>query len=192
MCANKTSLTWFILGALTCVTNSGCFWFASQGPHLGPLAIPIPVSPYFQDKEEDEYWEHERYDRAPILGPLTAEGPCTALDAPSDDEVMRALERAHPIEGGFPLLHEVQRNNVRIVKCKIADYVDPPRVYPTIGPAQLHHAHYKCTVYYTEVTRVGWPIPYSYTDEDSVETIYIDHNHFHIVGDVDPGACSHY
>ena len=27
-----------------------------------------PVSPYFQDEKEDEFWEHERYERVPILG----------------------------------------------------------------------------------------------------------------------------
>jgi hypothetical protein len=101
---------------------------------------------------------------------------------------MRALEKAVPIEGGLPLLHEVQRNNVRIVKEKIADYVDPPRHIPLIGPAQLHHAHYKCTIYYTEVVRVGWPVPHTLVDEDEREVIYIDHNHFHMVGNVDTGA----
>ena len=120
--------------------------------------------------------------------PLTAGGPAVALDPPSDDEVMVAFEKARPIEGGLPLLHEVQRNNVRICKEKIADYVDPPRFVPMVGPAQLHHAHYKCTVYYDETVWVGWPIPYSYRDEDAVEVIYVDHNHFHMVGNVDPGC----
>ena len=85
------------------------------------------------------------------------------------------------------MLHEVQRNNVRISREKIADYIDPPRVYPLIGPAQLHHAHYKCTVYFTEVTRVGYPVPYT-TRDDSVEVLYIDHNHLHMVGNVDTGT----
>ena len=52
---------------------------------------------------------------------------------------MRALEKANPIQGGLPFLHEIQRNNVRIVVEPIADYIDPPRVYPLVGPAQLHH-----------------------------------------------------
>lgn len=192
MTRNRTYPAALILFGILAVSQTGCFWLATEGPQLGPLAIPIPVSPYFQDKEEDEYWEHERYERAPILGPITSGGPPVALDPPSDDEVMRALERAHPLEGGIPLLHEIQRNNVRIVKCKIADYVDPPRVYPLIGPAQLHHAHYKCTVYYTEVTRVGWPVPYTTVDEDAREVIYIDHDHLHLVGNVDLGECSNY
>jgi hypothetical protein len=174
------------LFALTTLAQTGCIGL-SAGPSLGIFGIPIPVTPYLQDKQEDKFWIQERYATVPIMGPLTSGGPAVALDAPSDDEVMRALERARPLEGGLPLLHEVQRNNVRIVKQKISDYVDPPRFVPTIGPAQLHHAHYKCTIYFTEVTHVGWPVPYTTTDEEAVEVVYIDHNHFHMVGNPDPG-----
>ena len=145
------------------------------------------MTPYLQDQLEDRAWEKERYDKVPVLGPITAGGPTMALDPPSDDEVMRRLEGVHPLEGGKPFLHEIQRNNVRIVKELIQDTIDPPRNYPLIGPAQVHHAHYKCTVYYTEVTRVGWPIPHTITNEDAQEVIYIDHNHFHMVGNVDTG-----
>jgi len=152
------------------------------------VPVPIPLSPYFQDEQEDRFWMQERYNRVPILGPITAGGPAVALDPPSPDEVMRALEKAKPLEGGVPLLHEVQRSNVRMIIEPIADYIDPPRVYPLIGPAQLHHAHYKCTLYYAETTRVGWPVPYTTVDEDSSEVLYIDHNHFHRVGNVDDGS----
>ena len=181
------ALSVLVLG-LAMASSVGCG--GVNGPSLGVFGIPIPISPYFQDKKEDEFWVSERYDRVPILGPITSGGPVQALDPPSDDEVMRALERAHPVEGGFPLLHTVQRNNVRIDKVKIADYIDPPRHYPLIGPAQQHHAHYKCTVYYTQKTRVGWPLPHTLIDEDSREVIYVDHNHFHMVGNVDTGAAS--
>ena len=178
-----------LMAAACALASTGC---VTSGLNLGPLAIPTPITPYLQDQKEDDAWERERYERAPILGPFTPGGPRVALDPPSDDEVMRALEEIHPVEGGFPLLHEVQRNNVKIVKDKIADYVDEPRVYPLVGPAQLHHAHYKCTVYFTEVTRVGWPVPHTITDEDKQEVIYIDHNHLHMVGNPDPGAGSDY
>ncbi len=89
-------------------------------------------------------------------------------------------------EGGVPLLWEKQRNDVRIIKEKIADYVDPPRFYPLIGPAQLHHAHYKCTIYFEEKTIIGYPVPHTLHDRESIEMVYIDHNHFHMVGDVEP------
>ena len=103
--------------------TSGCFWgLTTQGPSLGILAIPIPVSPYFQDQKEDEYWEHERYERVPILGPITSGGPPVALDPPSDDEVMRALEKVHPVEGGIPLhvgTQPQQRADRQVQDCRL-------------------------------------------------------------------------
>jgi hypothetical protein len=181
-----------LLLASLSMSTTGCFWgWTHFGPSLGIASVPIPVSPYFQDQKEDQYWRHERYERVPILGPVTS-GPVIALDPPSDDEVMVALEEARPVEGGVPLLWERNRNNVSIVKIKIADYLDPPRVYPMIGPAQQHHAHYKCTVYYEDVRRIGWPVPHTLRDEDTQEVIYIDHNHLHMVGNVDTGAGSNY
>jgi hypothetical protein len=180
-----------VLAAALSLTSTGCIGLKA-GPALGIFSIPIPVSPYFQKMQEDKFWNHERYERAPILGPIIPGGPMVALDPPSDDEVMRAWEKANPVQGGYPFLHEKQRNNVRIVKDKIADYVDPPRVVPLLGPVQLHHAHYKCTIYYTEITRVGWPVPHTLVDEDSQEVIYIDHNHFHMVGPVNSGASANF
>ena len=61
-------------------SQSGCFWLTSQGPNLGPLAIPIPVPVWMQKAKEDQFWNYERYERAPVLGPLQAGGPCEALD----------------------------------------------------------------------------------------------------------------
>lgn len=191
MSRKKISATLAAIVAFAGLTQTGCIGVPS-GVNLGILAIPIPVTAYMQKKQEDEFWIRERYSRVPILGPLTAGGPTVALDPPSDDEVMRALEKARPIQGGLPGLHEVQRNNVRIVKCKFADYIDPPRVVPLIGPVQLHHAHYKCTIYFTEITWVGWPVPHRLVNEDAQEVLYIDHNHFHMVGNVDPGCDSNY
>jgi len=174
---------------LLLLSATGCV-HTTLGPNLGLLGWPVPMSPYAQKMGEDNYYEHERYERVPIMGPITAGGPAIALDPPSEDEIMRALEDARGIEGGVPFLHEVQRNNVRIVVEPIADYVDPPRVYPLVGPAQLHHAQYKCIIYFSEATWVGWPIPYKTVDEDVQEVVYIDHSHLHMVGNVDggPGA----
>ena len=188
MFRKSASALLFSLVLASLFAATGCV--NSVGPTIGLLSFPIPISPYLQKKQEDAAWTKERYETVPILGPVTEDGPPMALDPPSHDEVMRALEEARPIEGGIPFLHEVQRNNVRIVVEPIADYVDPPRVVPLIGPAQLHHAHYKCTVYFTEVTHVGWPIPYTTTNEDAQEVIYIDHNHFHMVGNVHGGVGS--
>lgn len=179
-----------LLLALFVLGSTGCI--ASSGPTLGIFGIPIPVSPLHQKKLEDRHFVKERYESIPILAPLAAGGPTKALDPPSDDEVIRALERARPMEGGIPFLYETQRNNVRIVKTKIADYIDPPRVYPLIGPAQLHHAHWKCTIYFSERKWLSYPIPHLLENEEAQEVIYIDHNHFHQVGNVNYGVDSNY
>lgn len=179
-----------ILGLLLLFSATGCSTVA--GPNYGMLNFPVPVSPYFQKMAEDRYWVHRRYERMPILGPLTPGSPEIAIDDPPDDEIMRKLEEARPVQGGLPLLHEIQRSKVRIRKYKIADYIDPVREYPLCGPAQLHHAHWKCVVDFTETTWVGWPIPYKTTDEDAQEVIYIDHDHLHMVGNLDFGAGSNY
>jgi hypothetical protein len=175
--------------AMLSLSTTGCFWgLQSLGPSLGIASIPVPISPYYQKKKEDEFWRKERYDRVPILGPITSGAEPIALDPPSDDEVIVALEKAQPVQGNVPLLYERNRNNVRIVKEKIADYVDPPRHYPLLGPAQQHHAHYKCTIYYTDVRHIGWPVPHKLVDLDAREVVYIDHNHLHMVGNVDDGS----
>lgn len=179
-----------VLVLLSLVSASGCSMVA--GPNIGLFAIPVPVSPYVQKLAEDKAWEHERYDRMPVLGPITPGAPLKAADPPSDDEVMRMLERSRSVQGGLPMLYETQRTNVRIVREPLQDTIDPPRVYPLVGPAQLHHAHYKCIVYFTEITRVGWPIPYTTRNEECQEVVYIDHDHLHAVGNLDYGPGSNY
>lgn len=179
----------FLGSGLLLITGCGT---AMSPIDWGVLNYPIPVSPYFQKSLEDKAWDEERYKKMPILPPLVEGAPHAALDEPSDDEVMRALEKARPLQGGLPLLHEIQRSNVRIVKELITDSIDPPRVYPLVGPAQLHHVHWKCTVYFTETIKTGWPIPYTVENREAVEVIYIDHDHLHIVGNVDGGPGSNY
>ena len=170
-------------------------WAAAAAPARDLLGSwhPIPVSPYFQKKQEDEFWVKERYDRAPILGPLAEGGPDTALDPPSDDEVMRTFERAVPQQGGIPFLYECQRNNVRIVKEKISDYIDPPRVYSVdragTGPPS-HTTSARSTT--PKSNAMGWPLPYTTRDEDAQEVVYIDHNHLHMVGNVDTGVTANF
>ena len=112
MFTKRLTVCFMLLAATTAISTTGCF--QATGPSLGVFSIPIPVSPYFQKIQEDKHHIHERYGRVPILGPVTS-GEVIALDPPSDDEVMRALERADSVQGGVPFLYEHQRNNVQIL-----------------------------------------------------------------------------
>lgn len=135
----------------------------------------IPVSAYWSQKVEDAYHEEERYGKVPVLDPVAGEhAPIFCLDPPSPDEVIRTLPDTPA--GGFAFLAETQRNNVRMVVEKIVDRVDECRFYPMVGPARLHHCHYKCTVYYDKTIRSDWPIPFTHVDATE-EVVYIDHDH---------------
>ena len=62
---------------------------------------------------------------------------------------------------------------------RLVDQIDPPRFFPLVGPAQLHHCHYKCTVFYTETVQSDYPIPFQ-TKRRRVEVVYIDRDHLHM------------
>ncbi len=168
------------IGLMT-VTNSGCTLFidllevAFIGADFFGTTPLIPVSPYYSELIEDRYIREERYEKVPVLDPVEGEhAPLFCQDPPSQDEVMRAM----PDEtgGGWPFLAETTRNNVRIVVEPIVDRIDDCRFYPMVGPARLHHCHYKCTVYYDKIIRSDWPVPFRHEDE-SQQVVYIDHDY---------------
>ncbi len=168
------------IGVMT-LSTSGCTLFANflevgfiLGDFFGTTPL-IPVSPYYSELIEDRYIREERYEKVPIIDPVDGEhAPLFCMDDPSEDEVMRAM----PDEtgGGWPFIAETSRNNVRIVVEPIVDRIDDCRFYPMVGPARLHHCHYKCTVYYDKVIRSDWPVPFRHEDE-SIQVVYIDHDH---------------
>lgn len=190
MSTKKPTSLILLLATMCLVGSVGCTM--TQGIYLGPLAIPVPISPWLQDRQEDKAWHQERYKRTAVLGPLTAESPHIGMDPPSDDQVWRAFLRIKKAEGTIPFLYEMQFDDVQIMKEKITDYIDPPRHLPLVGPVQLHHVNYKCTVHYKEKVHVGWPVPYTTRNDDGQEVIYIDKDHLHMVGNVDTGVGANY
>jgi hypothetical protein len=167
--------------ALTVVPSSGCslFFYAVKDMFIAGnffWTTPfIPVSPYFSQQIEDTMWNEERYKRVPVLDPIEGENaPLFCLDPPSPDEVMRALPDT--TSGGVAFLAETSRNNVRMVVEPIVDRLDDCRFYPMVGPARLHHCHYKCTVYYEETKRSYWPVPFTHKDQTQ-QVVYVDHDY---------------
>lgn len=173
----------FLTLAVLAMTSAGC---TLTGGFLGtalsfsrfwgttPL---IPVSPYFSEQIEDTYHEEERYGKVLVLDPVEGDNaPLFCLDAPTPDEIIRALPENNKGAGGFIFLAETRFNNVRMVMELIVDRVDDCRFVPMVGPARLHHCHYKCTVYYDKTISSDWPVPFTHTDQTQ-EVVYIDHDH---------------
>lgn len=185
-------------GAAISAGAHGALFTAAAGMHppwghitagnFSVLPVPVPVSPLLSEQIERKCWMRERYERVPVLGPIHGEfAPVFCMDPPSDDEVVRRLDEIDPVSGGIPFIYEKQRNHIRIVKELITDKIDDCKFFPLAGPAQLHHCHYKCTIYYDRTKRSHWPIPFT-TNDETVEVIYIDHDHLHRCGNAVEGS----
>ena len=88
---------------------------------------------------------------------------------------------------GIPYVYEEFRDDYEFTVEKLVDHVDPPRFFPLIGPAQLHHCHWKCTVYYTETIESGYPFPFRCV-RPRVQVVYLDLDHLHLCPGPSPDA----
>jgi hypothetical protein len=96
---------------------------------------------------------------APILDPVEGDDtPIFCVDPPTIDEIVRI--------GQFPPWNSPYSNFEFNVEA-IVDETDPARIFPNIGPARLHHCHYRCTVTYDDNRVAG--------RQELV--VYIDHDH---------------
>jgi hypothetical protein len=150
---------------------SGCLY-----PPAIMLAIMTPTQPWVTERMEDKYAHKNDY-RTPIMPPLR-EGfpPPICEDPPSEQEVLRAMPR---VTRGVPYVYEEFRDGIQIVTERLVDKIDPPRFFPLVGPAQLHHCHWKCTIYYTETVQSSYPFPVKVV-KNRVEVVYIDKDHLHL------------
>jgi hypothetical protein len=149
---------------------------------MGALGPPIPVPPWVTERMEDKYcWKNDH--RTPIMPPIREGFPPPLCEDPPDEAmILRAMPR---VTRGMPYIYEEHRDNIQIVTERIVDKIDPCRFFPLVGPAQLHHCHWKCTVYYTETIESGYPFPFQ-CRKQRCEVIYIDKDHLHLCAGCDP------
>ena len=74
---------------------------------------------------------------------------------------------------GVPFAYEEFRDDIQIVTERLVDKIDPPRFFPLVGPAQLHHCHWKATIYYKETEQSSYPFPVKLV-KNRVQVVYID------------------
>jgi hypothetical protein len=159
---------------------SGCLVF----PWSMGIFTPIPMPPWVTERMEDKLC-HKNDFRTPILPPLQPGSPPPLCEDPPDEaQVLRAMPR---VARGVPYFYEEFRDDIQIVTERIKDTIDPPRFFPLIGPAQLHHCHWKCTIYYTETIESSYPWPFRCV-KPRVQVVYIDKDHLHLYTDGTPEA----
>jgi hypothetical protein len=177
---------WLLLAAalVAPLAASGCIgWpFTSTSLLVHPFsmgfATPVPVPPWVTENLERKYAWNKTDFRTVIMPPIR-EGfpPPVCEDPPDDATVLRVLE---DVCRGVPYICEEFRDDIEIITERIVDRIDPPKFYPLVGPAQLHHCHWKCTVYYTETCESGYPFPVR-IKRPRVQVVYIDKDHLHLV-----------
>jgi hypothetical protein len=99
-----------------------------------------------------------------------AAGLKRALREPAAEEVLRALPKG---KSGVPYVYEASRDDMNITTELLVDRADPPRFFPLVGWARLHHREWKCTVRYTETVQSAYPFPFL-SRRPQVEVVYID------------------
>jgi RNA polymerase sigma factor (sigma-70 family) len=101
---------------------------------------------------------------------ISSESDLKNMQSPPIEEVLRALPQ---VPRRVPGIVEVFRDDMTVVAERLTRQVDPPRFFPLVGQAELHHNHWKCTVYYSETVECSYPYP-ARTKRPRVEVVYID------------------
>jgi hypothetical protein len=173
----RTVRTWILLVlAAAPLAAMGCVPF-SMG-----ILTPVPVPPWVTERMEDKYcWKNDT--RTPIMPPIKEGFPAPLCEDPPDDAmILRAMQR---VTRGVPYFYEEFRDDIDIRKELLVDRIDPARFFPVVGPAQLHHCHWKCTVYFTETVESGYPFPFRCKKPRS-EVVLIDLDHLHLAAGCTP------
>jgi hypothetical protein len=145
-------------------------------PFSAGLLTPIPVPPWVSTKIEERL-QYKNDFRTAILPPIRPGFPEPLCEDPPDDaQVIRAIR---PINCGVPYVYEEFRDDIQVITERLVDRIDPPRFFPLIGWARLHHCHYKCTVFFTETVQSDYPFPYKVV-KPRQEVVYIDKDHLHL------------
>jgi hypothetical protein len=146
-------------------------------PYSMGIATPVPVPPWVTENLQNKYIWNKTDFRSVIMPPIR-EGfpPPVCEDPPDDASVLRAIES---VCRGVPYICEEFRDDIEIITERIVDRIDPPRFYPLVGLAQLHHCHWKCTVYYVETVESAYPFPVR-LKRPRVRVVYIDKDHLHL------------
>jgi hypothetical protein len=169
-----------VLIAAAILLPFGPFGCGSYNPLRWPFSMgiftPVPVPPWVTERMEEKYIGKNDF-RTTIMPPIREGFPPPLCEDPPDDAmVLRALDN---VARGVPYFYEEFRDDIQVVTERLVDRIDPPRFFPLVGPAQLHHCHWKCTVYFTETVESGYPFPVRLR-RPRVKVVYIDKDHLHL------------
>jgi hypothetical protein len=160
-----------LAGVLLAVASSGCVNPLTMG-----IFTPIPIPSWVPEFMQEKVCHWHDYE-TPVMPPIPAGYRPFCEDPPDRAAILRAMPR---VPRGIPYVYEEFRDDIDFTVERLVDTIDPPRFYPLVGPAQLHHCHWKCTIYYTETKESGYPFPFRCKSRRT-QTVYIDKDHLHLM-----------
>ena len=108
------------------------------------IFTPVPIQPWVSERMEQKY-NNKNDGRAPIMPPIRdGYPPPICEDPPGDLEILRAIPR---VARGVPYVYEQFHDDIKIVKNRMVDKIDPPRSSRSLG-------QHSCTT----VTGNAWSI----------------------------------
>src|SRR5438046_1916904 len=126
----KKLRAWVVLaGALLAPCTSGC------NPFSMGIFTPVPVPPWVADQIEARLNNPSHFNPV-ILAPIPPGYRPPCQDPPDPATILRAMP---PVIRGVPYILEQFRDDCDFEVERLVDEIDPPRFYPLVGPAQLHH-----------------------------------------------------
>jgi hypothetical protein len=164
--------TWVLLAGLAVLSlgATGCISPLSMGIFT-PIPVPVWVTEYMEERAC-----YATDHKAVIMPPIPAGYRPYCEDPPDKATILRAWPK---VVRGIAYVYEEFRDDIDIAVEKIVDTIDPPRFFPLVGPAQLHHCHYKVTIYYTETIQSSYPFPFKCMKRRQ-QVIYMDRDHLHL------------
>ena len=168
----RTSRSWRTIAGVLLIP----LWFCGCYPYSMGIATPVPVPAWVSERMEEKYCPNNDF-RTPILPPIRPGFPPPACEDPPDEAMI--LRTMPKVPRGIPYVYEQFRDDIQVVAERMKDSIDPPRFFPLVGPAQLHHCHWRCWIYYTETEQCGYPFPWKCT-RPRTEVVYIDRDHLHL------------
>ena len=110
----------------------------------------------------------------PIRGSQTIGQTFPDIAPPEDIAFITEYLRSRKAQGK-PDLSAKEIAQIHVLREKIADFADPPRHFPLVGLARLHHSHYKGTL------TMG---------DDRTQVVYLDNTHLHPIAETKSDARS--
>jgi hypothetical protein len=172
MRSSRHLLCTVLVAGLAMLSSTGCYHGWLPWPTWMPVPVPQIIGDNIQEHMERDYRE------TPIMPPVRDYAPVFCMDPPTEYDIVRVMRKPSHY-GKIPYLYEKHYNRLRFEVQKIVDHIDECRFYPLVGPAQLHHCHYKVTIFFDEIKRSFYPFSWE-VSRPNVEVVYIDKDHLHI------------